>query len=1614
MAEAANYPRAVDRVSRWTLVLTVALALRVVAAFVVTWYAEAKGKLCVFGDTAIYWELARAIAAGDPYLVMQWGMPHFALRTPGYPLFLAACRGLFGPNLLAVRLVQAVLGTLVVWLVARLARSVLLSSASTDQSSSPLPLGEGPGVRGAASTEAQPGGSNEDHLTRHDPRPGPLPGGEGGRREDPHPGQVEERGRKAWLWIPLAAAVIAAVDPYVVAISALVLSEATFLPLMLLGLWGLAVLWRPTAPKRAVLVALGTGLAMGLAILSRPSWALFLPLTLTSWFIGSSRGLRQKALKGSLVVALATAVVLAPWWVRNAQVIGKFVPTALWVGASLYDGIGPQANGESDMAFVEEPDVRSLGEVEQDAVFLERSTSFAKAHPGRVLELALIKLGRFWSPWPNAGTLRGPGVAPASALVTLPVLGLIAIGAWDRRRDFRALALLAGPLVYFCVLHMVFVSSIRYRIPGEVPALALAGVGLGRFLAWVRPRISNGLSARSDFTMHLRRRTRKVLGWGAFLVVAILVGGTIAAYFYVTDSETLADLIRREAPRYLPGCRVNVMKVRFRPLWGDVGLNQVHVYEPDKDSPDLMVASAYRVTIRFDPWAMFKGRFDAREVIVSRPKIRLRRKPDGSWNVQGLLADPSPIKGGGPTPPISIQEGTIELSEDGTKGPLTLLRDVTITIPASTGLVGPIRFDLTAKGDTGLFDRVHAEGSIDPETGRVILNNGELVRLSLSEAYRDRLPAPVRDWLAQAGLAGGEVDADLASFSFDPQAAPRYRYQGTAKLRRGLWQCRKLPFTISDVNINVQARDGELTILEAHGSDGSTSLSLAGRATLNPDNPARSMFRIVAEANNLELDSRLRDWIPEETRELWDAYFPDVKSLFTSAGRINVKAVLGRSDPKAEIDVDVNVKCLDVSMKYKHFAYPVDHITGTIHATKETMELDVRTMVNDRPVKVTGTVLNPGPDAVADLTFVVDSLPIDAALFKALPPEVKPVVAAFNPTGTVKGTAKLKRLPPLTKQDDPRGRVTFDALIDLNNGCSATWEGLRYPVMIQSGRLEIHPDLWIFPEVRGKNGQALIVISGQVEQLNHNKPKGAPDAFKVDLNLQARNLPFDQQLLDALPTPWKVTWETLNPSGASDIDAEIRVDPRKSPQERQHDRIVIVPLKGTSVKLRFKPLVGAGAPPVASVELPMDDVAGMFVYDTAQVPHTSMTNVGFSFQKAPVTFAQGEVDVKDNGQFNLGVSRLEVVGLRLDEDLRKYMPPVMAQFSRKLDDVRIATIKTDLGLGWSGQANESAWCQWKDALVVLNRNKVSIGTDIGLENIQGQLDHVNGSFQHGRDLSIHGKVNLSSLDVFEQQVTDLTADLDVEDNLARLDHIKAKVLQGTLEGQVRASLEASPNYSVRVDVQKADLQAYARNLPGHQEFKGLVDAHVDLSGEGYDPHTITGNGMARIVQGDLGTLPVALRFVNALRRASLSMKETRTAFDKAEVAFRVYNGDTTLKPVRLIGNAFTLDGEGTLDVRGEIDLKLRILPGRDSLQIPVISDFTRGLSGQILVVRVHGPVGSPGVKPEPIPGPFEMGKALKRNREIKQTGLVGPWRTGLENRLRAGAAGRWFAPDDER
>jgi hypothetical protein len=205
----------------------------------------------------------------------------------------------------------------------------------------------------------------------------------------------------------MAAALMAALYPEAIALSAMVLSETPFCAAMLLQfcLWTAAC--KAEKRRSALLLALAGGLVAGAATLIRPSWLLFTPAAaavlamlsrraFSPLPLGEGQGVRAgrpestsylspllrsphpnplpagegtgnagfpSALlfnirwrHAAIAAAILAGICLAmlPWWIRNAHVTGHFVPTTLQVGASLYDGLSPYATGASDMKQVDQ------------------------------------------------------------------------------------------------------------------------------------------------------------------------------------------------------------------------------------------------------------------------------------------------------------------------------------------------------------------------------------------------------------------------------------------------------------------------------------------------------------------------------------------------------------------------------------------------------------------------------------------------------------------------------------------------------------------------------------------------------------------------------------------------------------------------------------------------------------------------------------------------------------------------------------------------------------------------------------------------------------------------------------------------------------------------------------------------------------------------------------------------------------------------------------------------------------------------------------------------------------------------------------------------------------
>ena len=454
-------------------ILILAFLIRISAAWVWQSQLERDHQFFRFGDSHSYWTMAGRIAAGEPF---QYGSSESKIfRAPLYPLVLAPFTLLSDGRLswssvMAARFLGCLLGTWTVWLIIRWTQTLAGNQSA------------------------------------------------------------------------LMAGLLATLYPGAIGMSIFVLSESVSTPLIVLACM---LLWfassnqsRPiSSPIRGSppgwLLFIAAGVALGLACLARPSWSLWplaaIACTLISSWLDSrpshSNGsvdamnlstprrlthpLRMKLSKwltGTIFFIFGALLIISPWWVRNFWITGKWVPTTLQVGASLYDGWHAGASGSSDenmdfvLPFIREQQaedemlatrgipLESTLEWRIDRRLKNAAIAWAIENPSDVVRLGLVKLRKTWTPFPVAREISNPAVrwSEAFGYIVIALGGLW--GAWRLRRVDGAWLPLASCL-YLAILHAVFIGSVRYRQPGIVLLCPLAGVGCTCILKWILEKV---------------------------------------------------------------------------------------------------------------------------------------------------------------------------------------------------------------------------------------------------------------------------------------------------------------------------------------------------------------------------------------------------------------------------------------------------------------------------------------------------------------------------------------------------------------------------------------------------------------------------------------------------------------------------------------------------------------------------------------------------------------------------------------------------------------------------------------------------------------------------------------------------------------------------------------------------------------------------------------------------------------------------------------------------------------------------------------------------------------------------------------------------------------------
>jgi len=308
----------------------------------------------------------------------------------------------------------------------------------------------------------------------------------------------------------LVAAVCATLNPYLiwhdVHVNREILDQLAAAALFLL------VLLAARTGRLALVAAVGA--TAGVAILGNSRLAA-LPLVLAGYLAWRQRG-RVPLLVAVLLAA--TAVVIAPWAVRNRVELGCFAITtdahALWKANNMntyktlaegkwLDNVPPLAGAPVQTPEYETPIYASTGrilridECAQMRLYEHATISFWEHHPGEKAKLALQATRMLWQPeqtrtegGPPSGQLK----AWSEAVWTIPMYLLALVGFFVVARSFAALALIF--LLYNTAAAWLFAGATRYRISFDFVLALLAGAAIDRLLS--RSRYTRSTPSAAD------------------------------------------------------------------------------------------------------------------------------------------------------------------------------------------------------------------------------------------------------------------------------------------------------------------------------------------------------------------------------------------------------------------------------------------------------------------------------------------------------------------------------------------------------------------------------------------------------------------------------------------------------------------------------------------------------------------------------------------------------------------------------------------------------------------------------------------------------------------------------------------------------------------------------------------------------------------------------------------------------------------------------------------------------------------------------------------------------------------------------------------------------------
>ncbi len=300
---------------------------------------------------------------------------------------------------------------------------------------------------------------------------------------------------------------------------------------------------------------------------------------------------------------------------------------------------------------------------------------------------------------------------------------------------------------------------------------------------------------------------------------------------------------------------------------------------------------------------------------------------------------------------------------------------------------------------------------------------------------------------------------------------------------------------------------------------------------------------------------------------------------------------------------------------------------------------------------------------------------------------------------------------------------------------------------------------------------------------------------------------------------------------------------------------------------------------------------------------------------------------------------------------------------------------------------------------VLRMRGVTVDVGTQLEEVTGALEIAR--LRTGDDPAGEAVLRLSTARVAGLAVEGLVGPIGLRDGILHAGPIEGTAYGGRLTADVSVRTRTPVMLEGRARLEGVRLDLLRNDLGGGPELLGIAGLDVEFQSRSSSFRDFTAAGTATVRDGDLGELPPVAN-LPALFASLLPGASAKPKFERADVSFVVEDEVIRADCLRLSGPLFDLDGFGTLDFQGRLDLtftpqliKSMLLPG--SLQMPGVREIVGLLrEDSLYVVYVRGDLENAKTIVQPVP-------FLTRHREPPPTFQGTPFQGKPTRRIP-----RWF------